>query len=73
MGKKTVGKVLSVLKEAVRRFFVFLKKKPDIIPIAALSVSFLLYSLNLTVVSNTTAKVYGDHMGLCSFVSMLHL
>ena len=29
MGKKTVGKVLSVLKEAVRRFFVFLKKKPD--------------------------------------------
>lgn len=61
------------LKEAVRRFFVFLKKKPDIIPIAALTVSFLIYSLNLTSVSNTTAKIYGAHMGLCSFVSMLFM
>lgn len=61
------------LKEAVRRFFVFLKKKPDIIPILALTVSFLIYSLNLTSVSNTTAKVYGAHMGLCSFVSMLFM
>ena len=34
-------------------------------------VSFLVYSLNLTAVSNTTAKIYGDHMGLCSFVTML--
>lgn len=58
-------------KEAVRRFFVVLKKKPDLIPIAALVASFLLYSLNLTSVSNTTAKIYGAHMGLCSFVSML--
>ena len=61
------------LKEAVRRFFVFLKKKPDIIPIAALTVSFLIYSLNLTSVSNTTAKIYGAHMGLCSFVAMLFM
>lgn len=58
-------------KEAARRFIVALKKKPDLIPIAALVVSFLIYSLNLTSVSNTTAKIYGAHMGLCSFVSML--
>lgn len=73
MGKKIAGKILAALKEAVRRFFAFLKKKPDSIPIAALAVSFLLYSLNLTAVSNTTAKIYGAHMGLCSFVSMLFM
>lgn len=60
-------------KETLRRFFVMLKKKPDLIPIAALFVSFLVYSLNLTSVSNTTAKIYGPHMGLCSFVSMLFM
>lgn len=60
-------------KEAVRRFFVMLKKKPDLIPIAALAVSFLIYSLNLTSISNTTAKIYGAHMGLCSFVTMLFM
>ena len=69
--KNFFATVLGKLKEAVRRFFVFLKKKPDIIPIVALTVSFLLYSLNLTSVSNTTAKIYGAHMGLCSFVAML--
>ncbi len=58
-------------KERIRKFLVFLKKKPDIFPIAALVVSFLVYSLNLTAVSNTTAKIYGQHMGLCSFVTML--
>jgi hypothetical protein len=67
------NKLLAALKEAVRRFFVFLKKKPDIIPILALTVSFLLYSLNLTSVSNTTAKIYGAHMGLCSFIAMLFM
>lgn len=61
------------LKEVVRRFFVFLKKTPSIIPILALTASFLIYSLNLTSVSNTTAKIYGAHMGLCSFVSMLFM
>lgn len=67
------GTLSSKLKEAVRRIFVFLKKKPDIIPILALTVSFLIYSLNLTSVSNTTAKIYGAHMGLCSFVAMLFM
>jgi len=67
------GTVRAKLKEAVRRFFVFLKKNPNIIPLIALTVSFLIYSLNLTSVSNTTAKIYGLHMGLCSFVSMLFM
>ena len=66
-------RVKAKLKESLRRFFVFLKKNPSIIPIAALTVSFLIYSLNLTSVSNTTAKIYGKHMGLCSFVTMLFM
>lgn len=61
------------LKEGVRRFFVMLKKSPDLVPIVALVVSFLVYSLNLTSVSNTTAKIYGPHMGLASFVTMLFM
>ena len=59
------------IKERVRKFIVMLKKKPDLFPITALVVSFLIYSLNLTVVSNTTAKIYGAHMGLASFATML--
>ena len=66
-------RVKAKLKESVRRFFVFLKKSPSAIPLTALTVSFLLYSLNLTDVSNTTAKIYGQHMGLCSFVTMLFM
>ena len=71
--KSAFAKILAWLKERVRRFFVMLKKKPDIVPITALVVSFLVYSLNLTAVSNTTAKIYGPHMGLCSFVAMLFM
>lgn len=65
--------ILARLKESLRKFIVFLKKKPDIIPLAALTASFLLYSLNLTSVSDTTAYVYGRHMGLCSFIAMLFM
>lgn len=59
------------LKERVRKFLVSLKRNPQVIPLLALTVSFLVFSLNLTDISNTTSKIYGKHMGLCSFVSML--
>ena len=72
-GDSFFSRVKAKLKESVRRFFVFLKKSPSAIPLAALTVSFLIYSLNLTSVSNTTAKIYGAHMGLCSFVTMLFM
>ena len=58
-------------KERIRKMLVSLKRNPQIIPLLALTVSFLVFSLNLTDISNTTAKIYGKHMGLCSFVSML--
>lgn len=58
-------------KEFIRKILVSVKKNPQMLPLLALTVSFLVYSLNLTSISNTTAKIYGTHMGLCSFVTML--
>lgn len=59
------------VKEVIRKFLVSVKKNPQMLPLLALTVSFLVYSLNLTSISNTTAKIYGANMGLCSFVTML--
>lgn len=66
-----MGNIKSRIKEGVRKFFVALKRNPQYIPLAALLASFLVYSLNLTVISNTTNKLLGQNMGLCSFVTML--
>jgi hypothetical protein len=71
--KAVLIKFGSWLKERARRLVVFLKKSPEMIPITALVVSFLVYSLNLTDISDTTAKIYGPFMGLCSFVTMLFM
>lgn len=59
------------IKEAVRMFIVSLKRRPQMIPLFMLVVTFLEYSLNLTMISNTTAKIQGTGMGLCGFVTML--
>ncbi len=58
-------------KEFIRKFLVGLKRNPQYIPLGSLLVSFLVFSLNLTHISNTTAKIQGTNMGLCIFVSML--
>lgn len=55
----------------LRKGVVTLKRQPSFIPLAMLAVSFLLYSLNLTDVSDTTAKIQGSGMGLCQFSIML--
>ena len=59
------------MKEKIRKFLVALKRKPHTIPLVMLGVAFLVYSLSLTVVSNTTAKIQGPNMGLCGFIIML--
>ena len=59
------------MKETIRKFLVSLKKNPQVIPLLAHTVAFAIYSINLTAVSNSTAKIYGPHMGLCSFATML--
>ena len=57
--------------EMLRKFIVSLKRKPQNIAMAALVVSFLVYSLNLTSISNTTAKIQGGGMGFSGFCTML--
>jgi len=64
--KKTGG-----FKDFVRKQLVTLKKNPQFIPLVMLMASFILYSFNLTNMSDTTAKIQGSGMGLCQFCMML--
>ena len=59
------------LKEALRKTIVSLKRKPQTIPMLVLAVAFVYYSLNLTHVSDTTAKIQSQGMGLSGFCTML--
>lgn len=58
-------------REFFRKKIVTLKRKPQTIPMLVLVVGFLYYSLNLTHVSNTTAKLQLSGMGLSGFCTML--
>jgi len=58
-------------KEFIRKTIVSLKRKPQIIPLLVLALAFLVYSLNLTQISNTTAKIQLKGMGLSGFCTML--
>ena len=64
-------KLLNSLKSFGRKCLITLKKNPQLIPLVMLLASFLVYSLNLTSVSDTTATVQGKGMGLCEFATML--
>lgn len=59
------------VKEGIRKFIVGLKHRPQNIPLVMLVVTFLYFALNLSNLSNTTAKLQGPNMGLCAFVIML--
>ena len=61
----------SDMPEFLRRFFVALKRQPSIIALVFLLIAFFQYSLNLTHISDTTAKIQGPGMGLCGFATML--
>ena len=67
MEKKTNGG----LKEVWRKFLVSIKRRPQMIPLAVLTVGFLFYSLNLMYISDTTARIQGPGMGLAGFATML--
>ena len=58
-------------KEWLRKKVVAIKRSPQRIALFAYILTFLYYSLNLTSISNTTAKIQGNGMGLCGFVTML--
>ena len=59
------------LKEAFRKFLVALKRRPSMIPLAVVVIAFLVYSLNLMYVSDTTSLIQGSNMGLAGFATML--
>ena len=61
----------AALKEFVRKSIVALKRSPQTIPMVMLLASFVYFSLNLTNMSDTTAKIQGSGMGLCQFCIML--
>ena len=61
----------STMPEFLRKTVVALKRRPQIIPLLVYVLAFLIYSLNLTHVSHTTARIQGTGMGLCGFVTML--
>ena len=61
----------AAIKEAVRKMIVSLKRSPQTIPMLMLLISFVYFSLNLTDMSDTTAKIQGSGMGLCQFCIML--
>ncbi len=69
--KKFFCKAFAKIKEFCRKKVVGLKRNPKIIPLLMLFLTFLFYSLNLTKVSNTTARIQGVGMGLCEFCVML--
>ncbi len=62
---------MSKIKESFRKFLVGLKRNPNMIPLTMLLIAFLYYSLNLTNMSDTTAKIQGSNMGLAQFAIML--
>ena len=59
------------MKEFFRKRLVSLKRRPHMIPLLILAAAFIYYSLNLTVVSNTTSLINGANMGLAEFATML--
>lgn len=59
------------IKEFFRKLLVSLKRSPQTIPLVALVVAFLVFSLNLSAISNTTAKINTPNMGQCEFAGML--
>lgn len=59
------------MKEFFRKRMVGLKRKPQTIALVVFAAAFVYYSLNLTKISNTTAKIQGQGMGLAGFVTML--
>ncbi len=57
-------------KEWFRKKVVSLKRNPQRIPLVMYLIAFLYYALNLTCISDTTAKIQSG-MGICGFVTML--
>lgn len=71
MAQKTSAVQRRGFKEHIRKFFVSLKRSPQNIALTSLAAAFAVYSLNLTSIANTTAKINLPNMGQCEFACML--
>lgn len=69
--KKPAKKQGRGIREFFRKSTVSLKRSPQRIPLVFLALAFLIYSLNLSSIANTTAKINGANMGQCEFIAML--
>lgn len=69
--QKTAQKQGRGIKEVIRKSLVSLKRAPQNISLVFLVVAFLIFSLNLSSIANTTARINGANMGQCEFVAML--
>lgn len=71
--KEKSGKGNGIFKgpEFLRKFIVSLKRSPQNIPFLIYIIAFCVYSLNLTNISHTTARILGKNMGLYGFITML--
>ncbi|MCR4763717.1 MAG: hypothetical protein K5696_09315 [Lachnospiraceae bacterium] len=61
----------SGVKEFFRKTMVSLKRQPQTLPLIALVIAFLVYSLKLKNISDTTARINSPGMGFAGFVTML--
>ncbi len=61
----------AAIKERFRKFIVSLKRNPSMIPMVMMVVCFVYFSMNLTDLSDSTAKIQGTGMGLSQFCIML--
>ena len=69
--KQILGNIKARFKEFIRKTVVSLKRKPQTIPLLVLGAAFIYYSFNLTHISDTTAKIQLEGMGLSGFCTML--
>lgn len=69
--QKTAKKQGRGIKEFFRKIMVSLKRSPQNIPLVTLLAAFFIYSLNLSYIANTTARINGANMGQCEFAAML--
>ncbi len=71
--KKLASGFVAWAKERVRKLIVALKRSPQVIPLASLAVTVVLYTFNITDISSTTGKIQGANMGLSAFVTLLFM
>ncbi len=69
--KKKPNAFVAWIKEFFRKFMVGLKRRPHNIAMVIYVVALLVYTLNLTAVSNSTAYINKENMGICQFVAVL--